>query len=77
MGSQGSRRCEPLCCFHTTSRTRLTSLDVNPTGLILLYEALHLLGFGWREEDVIEARVSLLLVDELCQVLFGHVGLCF
>lgn len=56
---------------------RLTSLDVNDTGLIFLYQALHLLRFCWWEKDVVEARVSLLLVDKLCQVFFGHVGFCF
>lgn len=55
----------------------LTPLHIDAAGFVLVDERLHLLGPGWREQQGVEPRVSLLLVDEFGQVLLGHVGLSF
>lgn len=49
-------------------------LHVDATGLILVDEAPHLVRPRWREQQGVEAGVPLLLIDELGQVLLGHVG---
>lgn len=55
----------------------LTPLHIDATGFILVNEHLHLLRPGWWEQQGVESRVSLLLIDEFGQVLLGHVGLSF
>lgn len=51
----------------------LTSLHIDPTGLVLFNEALHLFRpRGWEQQRV-EPRISLFLVDEFGQVFLGHV----
>lgn len=55
----------------------LTSLHIDATGLVLVNEHLHLLRPGWWEQQGVESRVSLLLIDEFGQVLLGHVGFSF
>lgn len=55
----------------------LTPLHIDAAGLVLVDERLHLLRPGWWEQQGIESRVSLLLIDEFGQVLLGHVGFGF
>lgn len=55
----------------------LTPLHIDAAGFVLVDEGLHLLRPGRWEEQGVEARVSLLLIDEFGQVLLGHVGFSF
>lgn len=55
----------------------LTPLHIDAAGLVLVDEHLHLLRPGWWEQQGVESRVALLLIDEFGQVLLGHVGFGF
>lgn len=52
----------------------LTSLGKHGAGLVLLDQRLHLLRLEGRVEDLVEARVSLPVVDEVGQLLHRQVG---
>lgn len=55
----------------------MAPLHIDAAGLVFVNERLHLLRPGWWEQQGIESRVSLLLIDEFGQVLLGHVGFGF
>jgi hypothetical protein len=55
----------------------LTPLHIDAAGFVLVNEHLNLLRPGWWEQQGVESRVSLLLIDEFGQVFLGHVGLSF
>lgn len=50
----------------------LTAASVGRARLVFLDEILHLLGSHKRKQLLVEARISLLLVQELRQHLLGH-----